>query len=120
MAEHNETGKKGENFALQILHHKGYKILETNWRYRRCEVDIIAFSDNVMVFIEVKTRSNLYFGEPAAFVSQRKEALIMEAAAAYMTQTGWENAYRFDIISVELHSNDKCIINHYEDAFGGE
>jgi len=42
MAKHLETGKKGEDLATKLLKEKGYDILETNWRFRRAEVDIIA------------------------------------------------------------------------------
>lgn len=117
MAEHNQTGKKGENIALQMLHHKGYIILETNWRFRRTELDIIAEHDGILVFVEVKTRTSNIFGNPAEFVTPRKEQLLYEAAGAYMTQTGREGTFRFDIIGIILKSDGMADVNHYEDAF---
>jgi len=60
MAQHIKTGKQGEALALEFIKNKGYKVLATNWRYRRSEVDIIAMDQKTLVFIEVKTRSNTW------------------------------------------------------------
>ena len=57
MAEHNELGKKGEKLAIDFLLKNGYKILETNYRFLKAEVDIIAQKDEVLAVVEVKTRS---------------------------------------------------------------
>ena len=53
MAIHNEKGKIGEKLAKEYLISQGYKILHTNWRIMRYEVDIIAQKDDVLVFCEV-------------------------------------------------------------------
>jgi putative endonuclease len=73
MAEHNETGKRGEEIAADYLLSKGYIILETNWRYKNLEADIIATIDNTLVVAEVKTRKTNYFGEPETFVNKQKQ-----------------------------------------------
>jgi len=117
MAEHNQTGKKGENIALQLLHHKGYTILKSNWRFGRTEIDIIADKNGLLVFVEVKTRTSDAFGDPALAVTPRKEQLLYEAAGAFMEQHKREGAFRFDIISVTLHKDGFPDITHYEDAF---
>ena len=57
MAEHNDIGKKGEELAAEYLQEKGYCILERNWtNMGRKELDIIATKDDVVAFVEVKTR----------------------------------------------------------------
>ena len=63
-----EKGKKGEQMAADYLRSKGYQILETNWRMGHLEVDIIAIGNNMLVFVEVKTRATNAFGEPEVFV----------------------------------------------------
>lgn len=112
-----EIGKKGEALAVQFLEEKGYEILATNWRFRRSEVDIIAKDGPILVFVEVKTRSYDYFGEPASFISARKKVLLQDAAAAYMHQINHTWEIRFDIIGILLPTNKDVTIQHYEDAF---
>lgn len=117
MAKHLETGKKGEDLAIKHLKEKGYDILETNWRFRRSEVDIIAKDGKVLVFVEVKARSCNYFGAPASFVSARKKTLLQDAATAYMQKINHTWELRFDIIGILLRSSSDIEINHFEDAF---
>ena len=73
MAEHNETGTKGEELASDFLKNKGYTILETNYRLNHLEADIIAKISNTLVVAEVKTRKSNYFGEPETFVNKQKQ-----------------------------------------------
>ena len=116
MAKHNELGKEGESLAQEFLKDKGYTILETNWRYQRAEIDLIAMQGAILVFIEVKTRSNNYLGHPAEFVTPTKEQLIADAASFYMEQINHDWEIRFDIISI-LISPYGFQIEHLEDAF---
>lgn len=117
MAKHLEVGKQGENIALQYLESKNYKILETNWRYRRSEVDIITMDGEVLVFIEVKTRSSDIWGQPELSVTAQKETMLIDASSAYMEQIGHVWEIRFDIITVILNSHGSPKLNHYKDAF---
>ena len=64
MGRHNELGKEGEEKAVAFLQEKGYVILEKNYRSGRAEVDIIAGFKDIIVFVEVKTRSSYVFGYP--------------------------------------------------------
>lgn len=117
MAKHLEIGKKGEQLAVEFLKNKGYTILETNWRFRRSEVDIIAKDKEILVFIEVKTRSYDYFGKPESFVSKRKKILLQDAASAYMVKINHSWEIRFDIIGILMPTPKKISIKHFEDAF---
>ncbi|MBP8725339.1 MAG: YraN family protein [Saprospiraceae bacterium] len=116
-SHHLDTGKRGEVIARNHLEGKGYRILDSNWRHGKTELDIVALHGSILVFVEVKTRSSSWFGEAAAFVDERKEALIQEAAAAYMTQKNYNWEVRFDVIGVQLAANGSFELNHYEDAF---
>ena len=116
MAELHETGKKGEKIACDYLKTKGYQILETNWRFSRAEIDIIAKFDEVLVFVEVKTRSSDFFGQPEEFIDQKKEKLIADASSEYMKQVGHEWECRFDFVSIIL-TGPSYRLKHTEDAF---
>ncbi len=117
MAQHIKTGKKGEVLALEYIKNKRYKILETNWRYRRSEVDIIAMDQKTLVFIEVKTRSSDYFGKPEIAVTNRKKKLLVDAGTAYMQEVDHTWEIRFDIIAIVLRSENDIEIQHFIDAF---
>lgn len=116
MAKHHHTGQKGEEIARDYLMSHGYQILETNWRFSKAEVDLIAMDGDVMVFVEVKTRSGEHFGFPEQFVSARKEQLMMDAAAVYTSRVGHEWEIRFDIISIITKGN-YYELTHIKDAF---
>ena len=117
MAEIHDLGKKGEQLALTFLKEKGWIILETNWRFSRAEVDIIAKDGDILVFIEVKTRNSNQFMPPQASVTRKKRELLIEAAGAYMEAINYDWEIRFDIITVLFFLEQTYEINHFEDAF---
>jgi len=117
MSQHHDLGKKGEQLAVEFLAKKGVQILERNWRYRRAEIDIIAKEGDVLLFVEVKTRSDVYFGRPESFVSQRKRDLMADASAVYMEEIGHDWEIRFDIIAIIVHNEMHHSIDHIKDAF---
>jgi len=118
MPTKKEIGDKGEAFAQKFLRDKEYQILECNWRYSRAEIDIIAKHNDTLIFIEVKTRSYDYFGQPEDAVSPGKEALIMDAGQRYMEHIKYEWQIRFDIISIILDKDlNVSQLKHFEDAF---
>ena len=116
MAEHNELGKKGEEIAADFLKGKGYKILETNWRAGRNEIDLIAMDGRFLVVVEVKTRQSASFGEPEIAVTREKQRALIRSANAYIRRKNLDNEIRFDIISIISTKNTEKI-NHIEDAF---
>ena len=110
------VGDLGERLAKEYLEKKNYNILETNFRTRLGEIDIIAKKDYVIIFVEVKARKNLKYGMPYEAVNHRKMQKIIKVAKNYIAyKSQGDNQYRFDIIEVFLSENDK--INHIEDAF---
>ncbi len=116
MAEHNDIGIKGEELASFYLEGKGYTILEKNWRFGREEIDIIAKQNEMLVVVEVKTRTGSFFGEPEEFVNRQKQKNLIKAANAYIEKNNLELEVRFDIMGVILTGNNHRI-NHIEDAF---
>ena len=117
MARHHQTGKRGEDLAIGWLCETGYEILEQNWRFSRAEIDIIARKNDVLIFLEVKTRSTGQYGHPASFVTPKKRRFLADAAQEYMRQVGHEWAFRFDIIAVLLPDHSAPRIEHFPDAF---
>lgn len=102
-------GRLGEERAQKFLKKMGWKILETNYRYSRfAEIDIIAKDKDIIVFIEVKTRSTTNFGHPFEAISKSKLQNIFKAGLAYL-QTTKETykSYRIDVVSVIGKENPK-------------
>jgi putative endonuclease len=116
MAQHNDTGKAGETHAMRFLQEKGFQILETNYRARHAEIDLIAQGDKLLIFVEVKTRTNVRFGQPETFVDGAKARLVMKAAEHYIFATNWPHDVRFDVVAVTIYADD-VQITHIEDAF---
>ena len=116
MAEHNELGQKGEELARKYLMGKGFRILETNYRYGKVEIDIIAEEGDYLVIVEVKTRSSSYYGDPEVFVDKRKQRFLIRAAGKYIMWKNIDKETRFDIVSV-LITPTGSNINHIPDAF---
>lgn len=113
-----KTGLIGEEIAQTYLISTGYIILETGYRFKRLEIDIIAKTPNgCLTFIEVKTRRGLRWGHPSGAVSGAKERNISKAASAYMRQINHDWEIRFDIISILLHQDGSHTLEHIEDAF---
>ena len=116
MAEHNELGKKGEELAIEYLQEKGYVILEKNYRFQKAEIDIIAKKAEVLIVVEVKTRSTSYFGNPQDFISSKKVKLLVAAADNYINEKELEVELRFDVIAL-IKEKEKFKIEHLENAF---
>lgn len=117
MPAHLDTGRRGEDLAAQLLLGKGYELVARNYRAGRGEVDLIVRNEKTLVFVEVKTRTNLAFGMPEAAVSRRKAALITQAADAYIFSTDWHGNIRFDVVAVVLRPHQPPEVVHFEDAF---
>jgi putative endonuclease len=116
MAEHNELGKDGELAAVAYLKENGYEILTTNWRKGHFELDIVAKTEDELVIVEVKTRSEGSITDPEDAVTNQKIRNIIAAADVYIKSFDIDLPARFDIISVIGKSPD-FEIDHIEDAF---
>lgn len=116
MAEHNELGKTGEEFAANYLQENGYEILQKNYTFQKAEIDIIAQKDNILAVIEVKTRSSLAFGLPQDFVKPKKIQLLVKAINHYVEKNDLDVNVRFDIIAISKNG-EQFSLEHLEDAF---
>jgi putative endonuclease len=117
MAEHNEKGKLAEELTKEWLIGKGYEWVESNYRYRHAEIDLIYKHQGILVFIEVKFRSGTGYGFAEEFVDSDKKKLIIKAARQFIYEKNWMNDIRFDIIAVYKDRNNNYSFNHFQDAF---
>jgi putative endonuclease len=112
-----KTGSRGESLAAEFLMKKGFEIVARNYRHRRAEIDLIIRRDNWIIFVEVKTRSSVSFGQPEEFVTALQARRIYDAAEEYIFSNNWLGHVRFDIVSVKLRGNSgEPEIEHFEDA----
>lgn len=111
-------GKLGEDCAATYLEAAGYTIVARNFRIRSAEIDIIAQRDNVLVFVEVKTRSDTLHGLPSEAVTLRKQKKIIEAAGIFLQDEKYQShSCRFDVMEIYLRNGSADKINHIENAF---
>lgn len=111
-------GQKGEKQAAKYLKKKGYKLVTANYRCQYGEIDLIAKDADILIFVEVKTRTSTDFGDPAAAVDYRKQKQISKVAHHYLvTHHNDDVDARFDVISVLSANGKKTEIEHIIDAF---
>ena len=104
-----QIGKYGEELAKNFLIKKGYKILETNYRYSKiAEIDIIARKKDTIHFIEVKTRKSNLFGTPIEAVNQTKINSIIACANFYIQNSKqYYKNFQIDIIGILIEKDKK-------------
>ena len=87
-----EIGDFGETRAVHYLRLRGYTVKERNWRHGKGELDIIAATPKSIVFVEVKTRSNLKYGLPSEAVNYKKQQKYINIANYYLQQNNLADA----------------------------
>lgn len=108
----HETGKLGEDLAVKYLNNIGYKVIERNFECKQGEIDIVAQDKKELVFIEVKTRTNIKYGTPAEAVNKTKQKHLTKAVKYYIYSKHLENEYiRIDVVEVYIVEH-KYRINH--------
>lgn len=115
-----QKGKIGEEEACRWLKEQDYCILQRNWRCRSGEVDIIALHEELLIFVEVRSRSSHSgFGTPQESVDHRKMQQVRSTAAVYLQMTGERTRQiRFDVIAVMINRVGEVMsVNHLENAF---
>lgn len=116
---HLAAGFWGEREAGRFLARKGYTILSRRYRVSaRDELDLVARQENVLVFVEVKTRQSESFGRPLAAVDKRKRHVLSRAAVRYLQRLKRPVTFRFDVVEVIGSEGDgPPLIRHIENAF---
>lgn len=112
-------GLKGENAAAHFLEQRGYEIVARNWTCKLGEIDIVALYDNIVVFVEVKTRKNLLTGLPEDAVTAKKRKKYECLAAMFLQDHDYvDMPVRFDVIGILVINSKKALIRHHVNAFG--
>lgn len=117
----HELGVLGERVAaLMLTERRGWKIIDTNWRSRYGELDIVALTPHrTIVFVEVKTRRTLMQGTPAEAVTVAKQMNIRRAATQWLGECGsriFHIGIRFDVITLTVTAQ-QVNIDHIPEAF---
>lgn len=115
----DSLGNRGEVAAAHFLERLGYRIIERQMRNHFGELDLVAINEDVVVVVEVKTRTTLLAGHPTEAVTATKQRKITRCALAYLKRRGWlERRIRFDVIAVVWSGEaDAPEIQHYISAF---
>jgi putative endonuclease len=108
-------GRKGEEVAAQYLVSKGLTVVEKNWTVRHLEADLICLDDDVLVIVEVKSRTNDIPPNPGEGLTRNKCKNLIRLAGIYMEQKGYEKV-RFDLIWI-VRSGNSYEVRHQPDAF---
>ena len=112
------VGRKGEDLACRFLKKDKYRILEKNYSCRQGEIDIIAEDrKGVLCFVEVKARSRDDYGLPIEAVTYSKQKKLLATAFIYLESNKIESKdMRFDIVSVDLSSDETQIVKNAFDV----
>lgn len=111
-----ERGRYGEDLAAQYCKRElGYRQIARNWRYKQDEVDLICRDGEVLVFIEVRARSESALVSGFDSVDAKKKQKLLRACKAYLKQLSHPPKHlRFDVIGVVLRENEPGEVRHYQ------
>jgi len=110
-------GRWGEDAAAEYLQSRGYTIMARNVRTPHGELDIIARKDDLLLFVEVKTRSSHSFAYPEDSVTTRKQMHMLSAAEHYLDLVpDSPETWQFDVLAIERGADGKPVITHFENV----
>ena len=106
--DRQEVGKLGEKAARKFLKKRGYRIREVGFRCHHGEIDIIAQRKDYLVFVEVRTKTNLDFGTPEESITAAKKKKLIALALTYTsTHQNLPPLWRIDVVAIELDDKGK-------------
>jgi putative endonuclease len=113
-----DLGRSGEKIALNYLIENRYKVKARGFRLFRGEIDIIAYDQKTLVFVEVKTRRSTDYGFPEESVTPSKQRQIRKIAQGFLVKNNLQDVEcRFDVISLSFDEKEGYSIRHIKDAF---
>lgn len=110
-----EIARLGENLAGKYLRNKGFRIIEQNYQTRYAEIDLIARHKGILVFVEVRTKTNEKFGRPEETINRKKINKLIKNAQGYMSRKGCDQRYRIDAVCIVLDEDRNPVrVDHHE------
>ncbi|MFA6097003.1 MAG: YraN family protein [Candidatus Paceibacterota bacterium] len=108
MHDNKDKGNLGESIACDFLKKEGYAIVEKNYQKRIGEIDIIARRNDILHFVEVKTRSDSsleMFGLPQDAVNAQKKRKIIRTALYYLQENLFpeDTSWQIDVIAITIN-----------------
>ncbi|TXG77403.1 YraN family protein [Patescibacteria group bacterium] len=97
----HQAGHDAERQAAHWLKAQKFKIIELNWKTRRCEIDIIASRQRVLYFIEVKSRQRAAWGSGLDYITPKKRSQMRYAAETWLSEHDWAQDVRLAAVAVD-------------------
>jgi len=98
--QRKRLGRRAEEMGEALLKREGYRILEKNYSCPLGELDLVALDEEVLAFIEVRSRKG--GGSPEGSVNRAKQRQIIKAAQFYLAQKKWDGDCRFDVVAIQI------------------
>lgn len=118
MTTQRELGIRGERLAARYLEALGYEVVDRNYRFGRREVDLIVRRENVVAFVEVKTRAGDGYGHPLEAITALKRREVERVAIHWQRRNGTpRQQYRFDAVGVLMRRGTRPVIEHIPNAW---
>ena len=115
MSNKDTVWKIGEAAAKEYLENKGYKIIEQNYQTKYAEIDLIVKSENVIIFVEVRTKRSGAFVSPEESINQKKLKKLYWNAENYVGIKKYKGQSRIDAICIILNSDNTIDkLEHYK------
>ena len=114
-------GERSERAAARYLRRRGMRIMETNYRCRLGEIDIVAGDDGTVVVVEVKSKGGRRFGRPEEMVTIAKRRKLTALAVIWLRHRGYAGrGLRFDVVALDWDGGSLVEVRHYRGAFLAE
>lgn len=114
LSSRSQIGIQGEETTSQFLIKQGFTIIERNFRIRGGEIDIIAIKKELLIFVEVKSRSTLYFNTSEVITKSKQKKIILAAKTFLARNQYIDKVCRFDVALVKSYSSS---ITYLANAF---
>ena len=115
MSHNQRIGQWGESIAADYLTQHGHEIIARNVRTPFGEIDIITKQGDVIIFVEVKTRTSNKMGLPEESITPRKQEHMLACAQHYASEHEIDH-WQIDVISVEGKPGNKPMVTYFENA----
>ncbi len=103
LMDKKRIGRLGEDLAANFLKKIRYRIVDRNFRIIGGEIDIVAWNEKILVFVEVKTRSSAYFGTPLESITPAKIRFLIRAGQVFIIKNRLGDIpHRIDVVAVDL------------------